>query len=65
MKNTLFKNHNTSPNKKVEKSLSQFFVTKGEASFYFLCHAALPLFFRLDWLYYLWANFRQDIKNIT
>ncbi len=64
MTNPLFK-ENTTEDKILIEKLSQYYQVKGKASFYFLCHAALPLFFRLDWLYYLWANFRQDIKTNT
>lgn len=45
------------------QSLAKFYQTHGTASFYFLCHVALPLFFRLDWLHHLWANFRGDIAQ--
>ncbi len=64
MVDNIFKENDNSDIPLVKK-LSAFYLSKGKASFYFLCHAALPLFFRLDWLYYLWANFRHDIRTNT
>ena len=47
--------------KEKSKSINDFIIKHSDSGFWLACHAALPLFFRLDWLYHLWANFRNQI----
>ncbi len=39
--------------------------SKSITAYWLACHSALPLFFRMDFLFHLWINFKNSILNIT
>jgi len=55
----------TFTDKSKKRLISDFIRKHSHSNFWFMCNVALPIYFRLDWLYHLLANFKSEIYTKT